>query len=119
MKKGFVMSVEAMFSLLFISLAVSSLALFNFQRHDSGLFYLCSDAAAVIAKTGDFSPAGNIESLSRGMSGLSGVCIGIEGDFGRAHPCADAQGADTVSVSIPVWDGVKISKARISCSRTR
>lgn len=118
-KRGFVMSAEAMFAMLFFSLAISSLFLFNFQRHDAEAFYLCSDAAIVLAKTGAFSSPDSLEGATEELSGLSGMCIRAQTDSFSPSPCPGAQADDKISLSIPAWDGSQATTAKVICSRQR
>jgi len=117
-KRGFLMTVEAAFALLLILFAASSLALFNFQKHDSQKFYLCSDAAILLAKTGDFSSEQDIRGKVSEISSLSGLCVSAQWNKTLASSCADAtrgQAVERLSLEIPVWDGSRVSSARISC----
>ncbi len=117
-KRGFVMTTEAMLSLVFLSLAFSSLFLFNLPRHDSEAFYLCSDAAVVLAKSGAFS-SGSLDSATDALSGISGMCIRAKQGIAGSQPCIGAQAGEKLALEIPVWDGVALSKATVFCSRPR
>ncbi|MFA6490218.1 MAG: hypothetical protein WCT52_06120 [Candidatus Micrarchaeia archaeon] len=117
-KRGFVMSAEAMFALLFLSFAASSLFLFNFQRYDAEAFYLCSDAAIVLARTGAFSH-GSLDDAAEELSALSGMCIKAQTDSLSPRPCPGAQAGEKISLTIPIWDGSQATTARITCSRPR
>ena len=117
-KRGFVMTTEAMLSLVFLSLAFSSLLLFSFPKHDSEAFYLCSDAAIVLAKTGAFSQ-GSLGRATEELSDLSGMCIRAKTGFAGPQPCIGAQAGEKLALEIPVWGGTEASKATVFCSRPR
>ncbi len=120
MQRGFAMTTEAMFALLAVALAASTLLLFNFQKHDSGTFYLCSDAAIVLAKSGAFSQGGGLQEKVSKLSGLSGMCIRVKssGAGMDAFECnGKREGGEKFSLEIPVWTGFGVEKAVISCSR--
>lgn len=121
-KRGFAMTTEAMFAMLLVALAASTLFLFNFQKHDSAAFYLCSDAAIVLSKSGAFSPLGNLQGKASEISGLTGMCIRVKNSGWGADTfeCNNKQeGDEKFSFEIPAWNGLAVEKAAVSCSRPR
>jgi hypothetical protein len=117
MRAGFAMTVEAAFSFLLLFLAASALLLFRLPKHDSQAFYLCSDAAIVLAKSSAFS--GSLQESLGQASRLSGLCLRaeVEGAAFSSCPEGKSEGRERISLEIPVWGGLYVENAKISCTR--
>ena len=109
--KGFLMSLEAAASLLLVLIALSTLALFEVKQGHEGDFFLCSDAAVALVKTGAFS-GGHLREAVEEASGISGLCISAGGQSSCSYG-----GQEKYSFSMPVWSGLGVQSAEVSCWR--
>ncbi len=109
--KGFLMSLEAAASLLLVLVALSTLALFEVKQGHEGDFFLCSDAAVALVKTGAFS-GGRLHLAVEEAYGISGLCISAGGEGSCSYG-----GQERYSFSMPVWSGTEVQSAEVSCWR--
>lgn len=115
--RGFLMSLEAAFSLALLIIAVSALPAFHPQKNPAPGFFLCSDAALALAKDGAFSdPSGmKLRGKVRQMERLSGMCIEAEALLAHAaSSCAFVPREKTI-LSLPVHQDGLLLQARVSC----
>lgn len=118
MKKGFVLSLEAVSSLFLLIMAVAALSLYQFRLGGADGFFACSDAAVVLSKSHAFSD-GSLQEKAEAASQLSGLCIEADSPLASASSCTgenQAQG-EKFSFTIPVWQGGAVQSARVSCYR--
>jgi len=114
---GFVMSLEAACSLLLLLAAASMLAMFSLQSFPRPSqvqdFFLCTDAAAVLAKSG-FSGEGALQNI-RSAANLSNLCIDSSGAFGDLSSGCIYSGAERYSFTFPVWQEGSLLNATVFC----
>lgn len=115
-KAGFLMSLEAAFSLTLLFAAAYALPAFQPHRNAAPDFFLCSDAALALAKSGALS-SGELQGALDSMHGLSGMCFS-SGSLSSAGCFADDEG-EKISLSLPAFDGTQVREAALSCWRGR
>ena len=113
MKKGFLMSLEAAFSLALLVIAASALPAFRMEKSEAPSFFLCTDAALALAKSGAFSD-GSVGQKVNVMEELSGMCIDADGISSSAQECR-AEPREKTTVTIPVFNGASMQDSKISC----
>ena len=113
---GFLMSLEAAFSLTLLLIALAALPVFSAQKNTAPDFFLCSDAALSLAKSGAFSNGG-LQGRLDGMHDLAGMCFSA-GSLSSAGCSRDTEG-EKISLSIPAFDGTELKEATVSCWRGR
>ena len=111
---GFLMSLEAAFSLTLLLIALAALPVFSAQKNTAPDFFLCSDAALSLAKSGAFSNGGLQGSLD-GMHDLAGMCFSA-GSLVSAG-CSYASEGGKTAFSIPAFDGTELTEATVQCWR--
>ena len=111
--RGFLMSLEAAFSLSLLVIAASALPAFRLEKSEAPSFFLCTDAALALARSGAFSD-GSVQEKVDSMAGLSGTCIDAEGISSSAQECV-AQPREKTSLTVPVFNGISVQNAEISC----
>lgn len=111
---GFLMSLEAAFSLTLLLIALAALPAFQAHKNPAPDFFLCSDAALALAKSGAFS-SGSLQDSLNGMHDLSGMCFSA-GSSSSAG-CSLAAPGEKISISIPAFDGTALEEATVFCWR--
>lgn len=116
MGRAFLMSFEASSSLILLLIAASALQLFHFQKESPQDFFLCSDAAMLISKSGDFSQEA-MASWAQEISSLSGLCLQVSsGDSPAFSTCSAPERKERFAFRLPVWDK-KAKSIEILCWR--
>lgn len=113
---GFLMSLEAAFSLTLLLIALSVLPAFQAQKNPAPDFFLCSDAALSLAKSGAFS-SGKLQDSLNSMHDLSGMCFSAASI--PSAGCPSGAKGEKISFSIPAFDGTALKEATVSCWRGR
>lgn len=115
-RRGFLMTLEAAYSLLLILAGASLLAAFQLPGHNPQDFYLCSDAA-ILFSSQDFSDAASIALHAESLSSLSGMCISARHSLGEHSAGCGGEQGEVYSFSIPVQTPLGTQNAQVSCSR--
>jgi len=117
--RGFLMTLEAAFSLTLLIIAAAALPAFLPQKNSAPDFFLCTDAAAALANSGAFSDATGLQLQGQvnSMHALSGMCVEASVPLGRqASSCAKAkEGKEKTQLTVPVFDGNFVQNAGVSC----
>lgn len=113
---GFLMSLEAACSLLLLIISIPLFSAPSLQKGSAHDFFLCSDAAVVLLKSGAFLSQGALEEKARQASALSGLCISASSPGAVAFPC-QGRGSQEFSLSFPLWQSGTLSQAAVSCWR--
>ncbi|MEM2137574.1 MAG: hypothetical protein QW568_00615 [Candidatus Anstonellaceae archaeon] len=101
-KKAFLASFEAASAILLLIVAASALQLYQFQKTFPQEFFLCSDAAVLISKSGDFS-RDSLLAQAQEISELSDMCISIQiAGEELFSPCGKENGR-VFAFTLPVW----------------
>lgn len=109
--RGFAMSLEAAASLLLLAAALSALPLFEVKSGSEPDFFLCSDAAMVLLKSGALSGDAQPQVLYE-ASQLSGLCL----EYGDASSCQYG-GEEKFSFTFAIWRKGSLQNATVSCWR--
>ena len=112
-QQGFLMSLEAAASLVLIAISLAALPLFEIRGGQENDFFLCSDAAVVLLKSGALSGAGVQQQINEAAT-LSGVCIEANG----ASSCG-YNGEDRFAFTFPVWKDGRVQQSTVSCWRQK
>ena len=115
-KEGFLMSLEAACSLFLLIISLSLFPAPSLQKGSAHDFFLCSDAAVVLLKSGAFSSQAALGEKTGQASGLSGMCISASSPGASASSCT-GRGAQEFSFSFPIWQHGSLSQAEVSCWR--
>lgn len=116
-RRGFLMTLEALSAVALLIIASAAMGAFAARAGTEGDFFLCSDAAVVLSKSG-FSPLDLQQRLSS-MHSLTGMCVKAESAFASASsPCTEPQGK-TLAFSIPAWGAGSLQSATVSCWREK
>ena len=107
-RSGFAMTLEAACSLLLLAFSLSLLPYFALPAPDAPDFFLCSDAALLLAKTSSFSDASLLSHNVVEMEALSGMCISAESSGASAQSGCAGEGAERHSFSLPFWGGGRV-----------
>lgn len=109
---GFAMALEACCSLLLLLFSLQLLSPpGQVQEPDAPAFFLCSDAAALLAREGAPLPQRVSE-----ISAISGLCIeAASGGISASAGCGSAGGRQRFSFSFPAMQGKSVARLRVSC----
>jgi len=89
------------------------LPMFSFQRQTADAFYICSDAAMLLSKTG---ASGDLQGRVDEIGRLSGLCVSFYSDGEQVSSCGGATGVGgRYSFPIIIWKEKSLSNARVSC----
>ena len=112
-KAGFLMSLEAAFSLTLLLIAATALPAFSQPENTAPEFFLCSDAALALVKGGSFADSSLQANLTDRHS-LSGTCVSAEGRFSRGCSSPRPQSGKT-AITVPFYRAGAVGKATIYC----
>jgi hypothetical protein len=116
--RGFAMSLEAAFSLTLLLIAGTALPAFSPPENAAPDFFLCSDAALALAKSGSFSGTGQqLQAMLDEMHSLSGMCFS-EGSIASAG-CALQKNPqkEKTAFTVPYCSAGAVGKKTVSCWR--
>lgn len=116
-QKGFAMTLEAACSLLLLVFSLGLLQYFSLPEPDAPDFFLCSDAALLLAKTGSFSDATLLSQNVKEAASLSGMCISASARELFAPSGCLGEEKEKFAFSFPVWSGGTVHSARVWCWR--
>ena len=111
--RGFLMSLEAAASLALIFISLAALPLFEIKVGTENDFFLCSDAAVALLKSGALSGASARQQINEAAS-LSGMCI----EAGGASSCG-YDGEGRLAFTFPIWRDGRVQPSTVSCWRQK
>ncbi len=114
-KRGFLFSLEAALSFMLLLVSLPLLALFSHSTAGEADFFLCSDAAAIIAKSKDFEEQTIREKIDK-IHPLSDLCIEVKTAQIGYSSCSHFKEEKT-AFTFPIWQSGSLENATISCWR--
>jgi len=114
-RRAFLMLLEAASCILLLLFAASFLRLFYLRHASAADFFICSDAALVLAKSHAFSD-GTLQQKVEDASLRSGLCISAESPQQSSSSCKGGA-PERYSFSIPIWQGGAVQSAQVGCWR--
>jgi hypothetical protein len=114
-KNAFLASFEAASAILLLFVAASAIPLYQFQKSHAQEFFLCSDAAILVSKSGDFSH-GSLLLQAQEIKELSSTCLSLQiAGEGPVSSCELEKG-EVFSFTFPVWSE-GLQELRLKCWR--
>ncbi|MCX8197789.1 MAG: hypothetical protein N3F07_01140 [Candidatus Micrarchaeota archaeon] len=111
-KQAFFLSLEASASLLLLAVASSASYLMVFETQKAPIYFLCTDAAIILAGWEEES----IQQALQELSSKSSLCLKLSGDFGAFEEgCLMNAGKERFAVTFPLWLEGKAQKATLLC----
>ena len=114
-RRGFLFSLEALLSFMFLLVSLSFLAFFDSRPSiGTSAFFTCSDASGVLAKSNAFDGVSLQEKVAA-LESLSGLCIEARTDLTQANSSCAYFSEEKYSFNFPVFADSHVQHARVSC----
>ncbi len=110
--RGYAYTLESATVLLLLLISLPAMEAFKLQSQDEQGFFLCYDAAGVLAKA--FYKGEDLQQTAQQLSSLSGMCISAKGPQ-EASSCDEGTPKEKFAFTFPIDRGGAIWEMSVQC----